>query len=163
MALWPLPQGGGGSGGCAHDCRKLWTLHSCSPSLVVDIPFRPTEADPHGPGFFADHRDSPVAVRFPMVDALLCLSCRFTSLAWRRVCFLWSRLLVGPLRLRSCSTRRIVDVPVVLVVQPPGVSRRAENCGFHSCSSCLVVHMPVVVHDKFGVFLGRCTQVHGQG
>ena len=38
------------------------------------------------------------------------------------------------------------------------VSRRAENCGFHSCSSCLVVYMPVVVHDKFGVFFGAlCT------
>ena len=43
------------------------------------------------------------------------------------------------------------------------VSRRAENCGFHSCSSCLVVYMPVVVHDKFGVFFGPCAQVHGQG
>ena len=43
------------------------------------------------------------------------------------------------------------------------VSRRAENCGFHSSSSCLVVYMPVVVHDKVGVFSGPCTQVHGQG
>ena len=30
---------------------------------------------------FADHRDSPVAVRFPMVDALLCISCRFSRAA----------------------------------------------------------------------------------
>ena len=58
----------------------------------------------------------------------------------------------------------MIDVPVMQVVQFPGRwSRRAENCGFHSCSSCLVVYMPVVVHDKFGVFSGPCTQVHGQG
>ena len=58
----------------------------------------------------------------------------------------------------------VIDFPVVQVVQFPGWwSRRAENCGFHSCSSCLVVYMPVVVHDRFGVFLGPCTQVHGQG
>ena len=51
----------------------------------------------------------------------------------------WSRLFGGvSLLCLSCS---------LLVV-----SRRAENCGFHSCSSCLVVYMPVVVHDKFGVF-----------
>ena len=79
---------------------------------------RYAEADPHGPGCLADHRDFAVAVRVGSSMSLLCLSCS---------------LLV--------------------------VSRRAEN----SCSSCLVVDMPVVVHDKFGVFSGPCTQVHGQG
>ena len=34
-------------------------------------PFRSAEADPHGPGFSADHRDSPVAVRYQVVDALV--------------------------------------------------------------------------------------------
>ena len=50
-------------------CRELWLSRSCSPSTFVDIPFRSAEADPHGPGYSADHRDSPVAVRFPVVDA----------------------------------------------------------------------------------------------
>ena len=51
----------------------------------------------------------------------------------------------------TASTRRTVDVPVVLVVQPSG--------GVQTCRKlcCLVVYMPVVVHDKFGVFLGPCT------
>ena len=31
-------------------------------------PFRGTEADPHGPDYSADHRDSPVAVRFQVVN-----------------------------------------------------------------------------------------------
>ena len=35
---------------------------------------------------------------------------------------------------RSCSLQVVV--------------RRAENCRFHSCSSCLVVDMPVVAHDR---------------
>ena len=44
---------------------------------------------------------------------------------------------------------KVIDVPVVQVVQlPMWWSRRAENCGFHSCSSCLVVDMPVVAHDR---------------
>ena len=47
----------------------------------------------------------------------------------------------------------VIDFPVVQVVQFPGRwSRRAENCGFHSCSSCLVVYMPVLVHDKLASF-----------
>ena len=41
----------------------------CSPSLVVDIPSRSPEEDPHGPVYSADHRDSPIAVRFQVVDA----------------------------------------------------------------------------------------------
>ena len=50
----------------------------------------------------------------------------------------------------------VIDFPVVQVVQFPGRwSRLAENCGFHSCSSCLVVYMPVVVHDKLASFSGR--------
>ena len=93
--------------------------------------------------------------------------------------------------LRSCSFLMVVDIPFVtqrqmLMVQTVWrtietsqlqyasallcwscsllvVSRRAENCGFHSCISCLVVYMPVVLHDKFGVFSGPCTQVHAHG
>ena len=49
-------------------CRKLLTLRSCSPSLVVDIPSRSAEEDPHGPVYSADHRDSPIAV-LQVVDA----------------------------------------------------------------------------------------------
>ena len=36
---------------------------------VVDIPYRSAEADPHGPGCSADHRDSSDAVRSQVVDA----------------------------------------------------------------------------------------------
>ena len=43
---------------CVRWCRKLWFSRSCSPSLVVDIPFRSAEEDPHGP---RDHGESPVA------------------------------------------------------------------------------------------------------
>ena len=50
---------------------------------------------------------------YKVVDFPVSWSCRFTSPSWRRGCFLWSRPLVGQSRLRSCSTRRMVDVPVV--------------------------------------------------
>ena len=51
--------------GLVQNCRKLRILRSCSSSLVIDI-FRSAEAVPHGPDFSADHRDSPVAVRWSM-------------------------------------------------------------------------------------------------
>ena len=38
-------------------------------------PFRATEADPHGPDYSADHRVSPVAVRFRLSMLLLWWSC----------------------------------------------------------------------------------------
>ena len=44
-------------------------------------PFRAAEADPHGPDYSADHRVSPVAVRFRWSMPLLCRSSRFTSLS----------------------------------------------------------------------------------
>ena len=49
----------------------------------------------------------------------------------------------------SVAVHLVIDVPVVLVVQPPGGGPDVQkNCGFHSCSSCLVVDMPVVAHDR---------------
>ena len=47
-------------------CSKLWLFRSCISSTVIDIPFVPQS---HGPEYSADHRDSPVAVRFQVVDA----------------------------------------------------------------------------------------------
>ena len=49
---------------------------NCGVSAVAVRPgrrhlFRSAEADPHGPGYSADHRDSPVAVRFSVVDSLV--------------------------------------------------------------------------------------------
>ena len=45
-------------------CRELWILRSCSPSLAVNIPFRAANADPHGPVCSADNGDSTVAAYF---------------------------------------------------------------------------------------------------
>ena len=49
----------------------------------------------------------------------------------------------------------VIEFPVVQVVQLPGWwSRRADNCGFHSCKSVPVSSFtcPLLVHDQFGVF-----------
>ena len=61
------------------DC-KLWSLRSCSPSLVVDIS-RGAEAVSHGPDSSSDHRFSPVAVQGGRRP---CLQVVQISLSWRR-------------------------------------------------------------------------------
>ena len=66
-----------GPDGQLRHCAHVQTADYCGVSAVAvrsgrRHPFRSAEADPHGPGNSADHRDSPVAVRFPVVDALCC-------------------------------------------------------------------------------------------
>ena len=83
------------------------TAENCGVSAVAVRPgrrhlFRSAEADPHGPGCLADHRDSPVAVRFSVVDALVVqvVQVHFPVAAQRF--FPWSRLSVGPQVFPSC-------------------------------------------------------------
>ena len=61
--------------------RKLWLFRSCISSTVIDIPFRSAEADPHGPDYSADHRDSPVGVLLQMVDVPVVRACRVSGAA----------------------------------------------------------------------------------
>ena len=70
---------------------------------------------------------------YKVVDVSVSRSSRFSSPSWRRGCFLWSRPLVGPLRLRSCSTRRMVDVPVVRS-HSPRVQTWRRQLSSHSCA-----------------------------
>ena len=59
--------------------------------------FRSADADPHGPDYSADHGDSPVAVRFQVVDALLCRS-RLCRKPWQSRSFSSSRSSTVPCR-----------------------------------------------------------------
>ena len=78
------------------------TAENCGVSAVAVRPgrrhlFRSAEADPHGPGCSADHRDSTVAVRFSVADALVVqvVQVHNSPVAAQRF-FPWSRLPVGP-------------------------------------------------------------------
>ena len=107
------------------DCRKLRTLRSCSPSRSSTSLSSCRGRSPWSRPFRRPLRlPSCCSISDGRCPVVHFVQVHFPS--WRRVCFLWSRLLVGPLRLRSCSTCRIVDVPVVLVVQPPG---GVQTCG----------------------------------
>ena len=80
-------------------------------------PFRAAEADPHGPDYSADHRVSPVAVRFRWSMPLLCWSCLPCrarvdngSLRPRLVMLVTMRL--GCVPLRCCRPRSSASWPV---------------------------------------------------
>ena len=76
--------------------KTVGFFRSCISSTIVGFPFRSAEADPHGPDFPADHRDSPIAVRFPVVDAPIVRVVQFL------LCCRWRR----SWRSHSCSSLR---------------------------------------------------------
>ena len=131
------------------------TAENCGVTAVAVRPgrrhlFRSAEADLHGPGYSADHRDSPVAVRFPVVDALCCAG-RAGSLPRRGA---EASSIVHTVRLTMDIPQllnTVADVPVVRS-HSSRVQTWKRQLSSHSCSSsfCVdtVVHIPVVVQRQ---------------
>ena len=91
----------------------MWWPISCCAGRAGSLPRRDAEAISHGLTVQADHRDSHIAVygcRRPCcagrADSLPCRDAEADSMV---------RPVGGPSRFRSCSTRQVVDVPVVQV------------------------------------------------
>ena len=91
-------------------CNRAGFLCSCSSSTWSSSPLSLRSVYPMVQTVV---RPGNPQLLYKVVDFPVSWSCRFTSPSLRRGCFLWSRPLVGPSRLRSCSTRWMVNVPVV--------------------------------------------------
>ena len=84
------------------------------------LPFRVAEADPHGPDYSADRRDSPVAVRFlvPVVRVVQILRCR------RGEDIRAPTVAAQPQVLCGSDCRKLRKILFIKVVDTPFVSQR---------------------------------------
>ena len=90
--------------------------------MVVYIPVVAQRQIPHGPCFFADHRDFPVAVRYQVVDALVVHVVLDMPVVAQRQAGMAQTVQKTLWKYRRCSSCMVVDVPALVRGRPGGAS-----------------------------------------